>query len=417
MVYTGTCLNVDLSKGEIWKEEIPEETFRKYLGSRGIGVKMLWDTLKKGVDPLGEENPLIFGPGLLSGTMAPSSGRMTVTCKGPSTDLYLKTNVGGHFGAELKLAGYDMLVVKGASRNPVYLYIEGEKVELKGADDLWGRDVREVDTQLKRRHGDIQVAAIGQGGENLVMFASVMCSVYNAAGRGGAGAVMGSKKLKAIAVRGTGKAKIAEPEKYMETALDARAALSKDTNALGLYMYGTSGGVQGVNEIGAFPSYNFKTGYFKDAYKVSGQWLVEGGYLKHRVGCSACTISCHRYSEVEDENGEVYSYTGGPEYETFTALGSGCGVSDTEAVIKANELCNIYGMDTISTGGLIQWAMECYEKGIISQEDIGFKLDWGNGDAVIRMTELIAEREGFGDILANGVKRAAEIMGEDSWYG
>jgi len=415
MAYTGTALYVDLKDESIRKEEISEETFRKYLGSRGINAKILWDGLKKGADPLGEENLLIFGPGLLNGTMAPSSGRLSVTCKGPATGLYLKTSVGGHFGTELRLAGYDILVFERISKSTVYLYIEDEKVEIRDADDLWGLDVRETDILLKKRHGDCQVAAIGPGGENLVKFASIMCSIYNAAGRGGAGAVMGSKRLKAVAVKGSGGIKIAQPKSFMEEAQKIRKDLSMDPTVVGLYDYGTSGSLETINEVGALPTHNFKTGYFKDAHKISGQYLVEGGYLRHRVGCSACTISCHRYSEVKNEKDEIVSYTGGPEYETFSALGSGCGVSDTEAVIKANELCNLYSMDTISTGSLIQWAMECYEKGVLTAEDIGFSLNWGDGEAMIKMTELIAKRDGFGDILANGVKKAAEIVGEDSW--
>jgi len=236
-----------------------------------------------------------------------------------------------------------------------------------------------------------------------------MCSIYNAAGRGGAGAVMGSKKLKAIAVKGRGSIEVADPIRFHEQIMSARDALGNDTGALTKFKFGTSGGVVAISELHAFPSYNFREGHFDDAYKISGQRLVNEGFLKARVGCNACTISCHRFTEIGDVR------TGGPEYETFSALGSGCGVSDMESVIKANDLCNIYSMDTISTGNLIQWAMECYERGVLTEEDIGFELKWGDGPAVVRLTEQIAKRTGIGDILAEGVKRAAETVGKGSW--
>jgi len=415
--WAGNILYVDLTKGKVSKKTIPKKLFAEFLGARGVNAKLLWDLLKPGIDPLGPENVLIFGAGTLTGTNAPSSGRLTVTCKSPATNLYAKASAGGHWGAELKFAGYDNIVILGTSKKPTYIWIDDEHVELKDAEGIWGKNVRETDKIIKEELGDedIKIACIGPAGENMVKFASIMNSVYNAAGRCGVGAVMGSKKLKAIAVRGTGTIKVWAPEAFDRVASEARKNLAKDTGAQGLYLYGTAGFVPGVNETYAFPAYNFKTGQIDGAYYISGQYQVEGGYLKRRHGCFSCTISCHRFTSI-DSGKYAGAYAGGPEYETTGALGAGCGHTSLEIVIKANELCNIYGLDTISTGSVIQWAMECYEKGIITEKEAdGLKLIWGNGDAIISLINKIAFREGFGNILAEGAKRASEIIGKDSW--
>jgi len=413
--YCGRLLHVDLSEDKIWVEDMPRNLVDAYLGGRGINAKLLWDYVKMGSDPLSPDNVIIFGAGVLAGTSAPSCGRITITTKSPETNVYLKTSAGGYFAHEMKFAGYDHIIIHGTSENPVYLLIEDDSVEIRNASKIWGKDVRETNRLLKERHGnDIHVACIGQGGENLVKFASIMVDVYSAAARGGSGAVMGSKKLKAIAIRGTGSVEVKEPEKFDKLVIKIRKELFKDTSAQSLYFYGTSGSVAGINETYAFPSYNFKKGHIENAYNISGQCLVKEGYLKRRRGCGSCSISCHRYVKV-DSGKYAKTYTGGPEYETFSALGSGTGTTDTASVIKANELCNIYGIDTISTGSLIQWAMECYEKGVLTKEDIGFELKWGDGDALVEMVRKIALREGIGEILAEGVKRASEKIGKNSW--
>lgn len=412
----GKILHVDLSKEQIWTEPVPEEWVRKFIGSRGINAKILWDTLKPGIDPLSPENTLIFGTGTLSGTFAPTSGRTTVTCKSPATHLYLKTNVGGHWGTELKFAGYDYLVVQGAAKDPVYLWIDNGKVEIRDARHLWGKDVRETTNLLHEEVGDsaTQVAAIGQGGENLVFFAAVMVSVYNAAARGGAGAVMGSKKLKAVAVRGHGSIKVADSKEFYRTCHVAIKNSYEDATAKFAHLYGTAGSVPMVNEARAFPAYNFRKGYIEGAEKIGGPYLAESKYLKRRLGCNACIFCCHRYCEIHDGK-FAGCYTGGPEYETISALGSGCGSIDLEVVIKANELCNIYGLDTISAGNLVQWAMEGYEKKIFTEQQLeGLRLEWGNGEAIVELVHRIAHRQGLGNILADGVKRAAEKIGRGS---
>lgn len=417
--WVGKILHIDLAKKKIWTEKLTKELGVRFLGARGINAKLLWDLIKKpGIDPFSPENVLIFGAGTLTGTVAPSSGRTTITCKGPSTNLYLKTNMGGHWGAELKFAGYDHIVLHEASKSPVYVWISDDYVELRDASHLWGLNVRETDESLKQDLDDreVKVACVGPAGENLVRFAAIMNSVYHAAGRGGAGAVMGSKNVKAIAVRGTKTITIRDPDKFREVAHSARESLAKDSGAQSLYNYGTSGSIEPVNELHAFPNYNFRSGHLENVKPLTGQNLVEKGYLKRRVGCFSCTISCHRYCSV-DEGVYAGTFTGGPEYESFCALGGGTWVIDTEAVLKANELCNLLGLDTISTGNVIQWAMETYERGILSKKDTdGIDLTFGNSEALIKTVEMIGYRKGkIGSLLAEGVKRAAEKVGKDSW--
>jgi aldehyde:ferredoxin oxidoreductase len=415
--HTGDILHVDLTKQTWWREPVKKEDLLHYLSGRGISARILWDQVKPGTDPLGPENLLIFAAGLFSGTAAPSSGRTTVTCLSPATGLYMKTNAGGYWGGELKYAGYGHLVVHGHSDKPVYLFIDDDRVEFRDAASLWGMDVRAANGAIKSQleDEDIQICAIGQAGENLVNFAAVMFSVYNAAGRCGAGAVMGSKNLKAVAVRGSGALTPAKPDRFHQLVMESREKLLAESGIEGMYLYGTAGSLNGVNELRVFPSYNFQRSCVDDVYPLTGQCLTDEGYLKRRVACFGCVIGCHRYATVERG---IYAgaYSGGPEYESMGALGAGCGVLETEPVIKANELCNIYGMDTISAGGVIQWAMECFEKGVIGPDDLeGETLQWGDGAAVNRMLKKIALREGFGSVLADGVRKAAERVGGDSW--
>lgn len=413
----GKMLFINLGSGKTWIEPVPAELTRSLIGSRGINAKLLWDGVRPGVDPLGPDNVLIFGAGLLTGTEAPSSGRTTVTCKSPATNLYLKTNGGGSWGAELRFAGFSHLVITGRSAQPVYLWIDGGSVEIREASAVWGHDVRETDQLIKAELGDeeIQVASIGPAGENLVKFASIMFSVYHAAGRGGAGAVMGSKNLKAIAVRGLGWVRPSQPGAFHEAAVKCKEALLAESGAHGLWENGTSGSMASINEIHAFPAFNFQKSTLDNVYPLSGQHLHEGGYLKRRVACFSCVFGCHRYCEVN--RGEYAgTFTGGPEYETICALGAGCGITNVEAVIKANELCNIYGLDTISTGSLIQWAMECHQRGVLTATDAeGLDLGWGNEATVLTLIRKIAFREGIGDLLAEGVKRSAQRIGKDSY--
>lgn len=409
-------LHVDLTSGEHWTEDLAPAVRRKFLGARGVNAWLFWREARDGIDPLGPDNPLIFGAGLLTGTNAPCSGRTTVTTKSPVTNLGLKTNIGGGWGAALCFAGYHHVVVHGMAASPVYIAIHNQDVEIRPAEHAWGKDVRQTTELLGGGEGEVQVACIGPAGENLVSMAAIMCSNYNAAGRGGAGAVMGSKKLKAIVVSGDTPVRVADPPRFRDCVARARQAIEEAPSARQKYLYGTASSVAAINELRALPTRNFQRGYFAEANKLTGQYLVEAGYLKRRVGCYACPVACHRYTEV-DAGPYAGTFSGGPEYETLAALGAGCGLSDTEAILKGNELCNIYGMDTISVGSAIQFLMECHQRGVLGPENEqpeGLNLEWGNADAILSLIRMIALREGVGDLLANGVAEAALSIGQGS---
>jgi len=408
----GQMLWVDLTHGSLEKRPLEKALLKDYLGGRGINAKLLWELTDKGLDPLSPENPLIFGTGALSGTFAPSSGRMTITSKSPATGLYLKSNVGSHFAVELKFAGYDFIVIVGRSSHPVYLWIDDDKVELRDARSLWGLDTRTTDRLIKEEIGDDQIktATIGPAGENLVKFASIMVSIYRAAARGGIGAVMGSKKLKAIAVRGTGGIEVANPDRFAEVALAARRAIREDEYCwTRSFRFGTAQGIMGANEGGTLPHKNFQDGFTADAYKISGEYVSEK--FAHPEACAACVFHCGRFSEV-DSGPYRGTFTAGPEYETLASLGSKCDVTDTAAVIKGNEICDLMGMDSISAGSMVSFAMECYEKGLLKRKDLdGLDLSWGNAQAMLTMLEMMAHRKGIGDLLAEGSRVAAARIG------
>lgn len=408
----GQMLFVNLTDGRIERRPVDRGLLQDYLGGRGINARLLWDLTQKGLDPLSPAAPLLFGTGTLAGTFAPNSGRMTITCKSPATGLYLKTNVGSHAAPELRFAGYDYLVFQGKAPHPVYLWIDDGEVTLRDARGLWGLDTRAADRQIKEELGDDQIRTIliGPAGENLVVFASIMASVYRAAGRGGSGAVMGSKNLKGIAVRGTGEVTVADPEGFMEVALAARRALRADEYCwTRSYEFGTAQGIIGSNEGGTLPHRNFQDGRIADAYKLSGEYVSEK--FAHPEACSACVFHCGRFARIKS-GPYAGTYTGGPEYETLASLGSKCGTTDTAGVIKAGELCNILGMDTISAGSLVSFAMECFEHGLLSQEDAdGLDLSWGNVESILALLERMARREGLGDLLANGSRAAARTLG------
>ena len=410
----GKILIVDLTNGKIGEKPISDEMVQKYLGSRGIGAKILWDETDKNTEPLGSDNVLIFSAGTLTGTFAPSSGRVTVTFKSPTTNMYFKSTTGGHWGSKLKYAGYDILVLKGKSKKPAYIFIDDGKVSIKDADHLWGKDVRETTEKIREELEDqhIQVACIGPAGENKVLFSAIMFSTYHAAARGGGGAVMGSKNLKAVAVRGTSSIKVANPEKFKESAMRCRNLIMNDSRHPILSEFGTAGSVMGINLMGIIATRNFREGTFDvdKARYLTGRYLKEAGYLKGRVGCEGCVIGCHRYTEFKN------GFSGGPEYETLASLGCGLCIDDTEAVLKGNELCNLYGLDTISTGGVIQWAVESFERGVLTEKDTdGIILNWSDSSVMLELIKKIAFREGIGDLLAEGTKIASERVGKDSY--
>ncbi|MFW9889296.1 MAG: aldehyde ferredoxin oxidoreductase family protein [Candidatus Thorarchaeota archaeon] len=416
--HQGTILHVDLSSGKIWKEDVPEKWKRLYVGSRGINARILWDYCKDPEitwdDP---KNIIIYAAGVCTGTTAPASGRTSVTTVGCTTGLYLKSNTGGHWGAELKFAGYDHLVVHGVADKPAYILIDDDHVEIRDAKELWGKDIIETDTLLKKWHGnDSKGLYIGPAGEKLVRAASIQCSLYHAAGRGGGAAAMGKKRLKAIAVKGTKPVKVKDPKKFAEVAKEMRENLRKDSGAIGLHDFGTAGSIAAVNELHAFPGKNWQTGYTENVHPITGQALVEKGYLKRRVACFGCTIGCHRYSTIEEgPNAGIAS--GGPEYETFGALGNGPGIIDTEGVLLLNEMCNRLGLDTITAGTVSQWAIESYLRGVLTREDTdGLELGWGKLDETLKTVEALALRKGkLGNLLGDGLKIATKKVGHDSY--
>lgn len=411
-------LFVDLTRREIWHESISQEEILKYLGGRGIAAKLLYETISPGLDPLSPENPLIISTGTLTGTNPPSSGRSSITTKSPATNLYMKTSVGGHIGAELRFAGWDFLVLLGAASEPVYLAIRDDTVEIRDASHLWGRGTRETDNLLKSEFGDraLQTAVIGPAGEHQVLFSCIMCSRYNSASRGGVGAVMGSKQLKAIAVRGMGGLSVVESEKYYQLADQMRRDLAKDSGSEGLYNWGTSGSIPGLNEMGMLAARNFSQVGIEGAERLSGQYFLDEGYLIGRESCFGCSTACHRYVRTLDHRyGKVKD--SGPELETVLSLGTECGIVDTDSSLVANQLCNDLGMDTISAGHVISWAMESFERDILSMEDTdGLDLRFGNVEAMHEMLGRIAHRRGaMADLLANGTRKASEIVGGNSY--
>ena len=418
--YSGRFLIVDLGARSVREHRFEPQEVRSLLGARGLGAKLLWDLLPAGTDPLDPANPLIFAPGVLTGTSAPCSGRTTVLAKGPATGHYLKVNVGGHLGIAMKMAGVDGMAVCGASEDPVVIALDRDGVRFESADDVWGQGIHATTERLEQRFGrGCEVACIGPAGERLVRFAAIMTGYHNAAARGGIGAVMGSKKLKALVVdpRG-GSVRVADPDAYITAAQRARDLLYADSVAPDLHKFGTARDIDLLNEIRCLPSYNFQHSRLDlDATKISGRSWPELGYLKRIVGCGGCIYSCHRFTSV-DEGPYAGVRSGGPEYETVAAFGSGCGLNDPEPVFAANAICNDMGMDTISTGSVIQWAMECVQRGVLSVDQLdGIDLRFGNGPAMVEMVGKIGRREGVGDLLAEGVAVASERVGQgsDAW--
>jgi len=415
--YAGTILHVDLTEEKIWKEALDEELIEKYLGGRGINARLLWENVDHQTEALSPDNVLIFGAGALSGTDAPCSGRLAVAFKSPATNAYFKASGGGYVANELKYAGYDHVVIYGRAKRPMYLYISKGKVELRDANALWGKTVTESDAALKKelKTPRLETLLIGPAGENLVKFSAIMSSWGSALGRGGGGAVMGSKNLKAIAVFGEGALDVADPKRFGKLSLTARDLLRNDGFAQILSAFGTAGFVEGVNDAGILPSYNFTKSKVENAENFSGQALASRGYLKGRSGCASCAIHCHRYSTV-DEGPYAGTKTLGPEYETISSFGNGPGLDNLEAIIKAGQLCNDYGLDSISAGSAIQWLIESVEREVLKKEDVdGLDLCWGAEKEVLLLIEKIAYREGIGDMLAEGTKYASEKSGGDSY--
>ncbi len=410
--YGGTILRVNLTDGKITKERTPAELARDFLGGRGFGIYHLFKEVPKGADPLGPANKLFISSGPLSGMLVAGGGKCDWTTKSPLTGGYADASMGGHFTAEMKYAGLDTIILEGVSAKPVYLLIEDDKVQLLDAAPLWGKGAFDVEVALKQKYGEeYQVAAIGPGGENLVLYACVNHDFGRQAGRGGIGAVMGSKKLKAIVVHGTKSVPVADVEGYRKAGLELYKACKEAEGLKEWTRYGTTIVTSWCDEVGALPTRNFSAGSFEGGKTLYGPVMRQEIVITDK-GCFGCPCPCGKYSSMK----RYGTFVEGPEYETIGLLGSNLGIADIQAVAEANRLADDLGLDTISAGGCIAWAMEAYEKGILTKADTdGLELKFGNVEATFALLKKIAYREGkIGALLAQGIKRAAQQVGKGS---
>jgi aldehyde:ferredoxin oxidoreductase len=428
--FTGKILHVDLTNQKLEIEEPDEAFYRKYMGGSLMGLYYLWHNTPAGADPLGPENTLTLACSASTGLPISGQSRCTATCKSPSSGGVADSQAGGFWPAELKYAGFDAVVIKGAATSPVYLWIHDGEAELRDASHLWGKTTLEVDTILEEELGDnkIEVAQIGPSGEKLSIFAAIMNMSNRAWGRTGVGAVMGSKKLKAVVVRG--KRRVQPADKAGIAALARKGAkIFPGSEAESFGRYGTADTVMANYGAGGLPTHNWDAGVMPtrlQAEAIGGERLYDellrgaeaGNQDKQgRDTCYACIVRCKRVVESEWRENKLIPEYGGPEYETLATLGSYCGVSDLHAVTYANQLCNEYGVDTISCGATLSWAMECYAQGVFTKEDTdGIELEFGDAEAMIAMLKKTLKREGFGDYLADGSAKAADRLGRGHEY-
>jgi aldehyde:ferredoxin oxidoreductase len=408
--YNGRILRVNLSDNTASTEEIEEAFCRKYLGGAGFVTHYLYKELPQGVNPLAPDNKLVFALGPLTGISLPGSGRHCVGAKSPLTGGIAKSEVGEFWGSELKRAGYDAIIVEGGADRPVYLWIHDGEASIRDAGHLWGRNTKETQEAIRAELKDdrVRIALIGPAGENLVRFACIMHGLYSAAGRGGLGAVMGSKNLKAIAVRGHRAPRIVDSERvrglrqWMQSNIGDRM---RD-----FHEFGTGAAMAGFETAGNLPVRNFRDGLFPGVKDIDAQ-AVKDTIRVGMDGCFACPVRCKKVVSVTEPYSVDPAY-GGPEYETLAALGSNCGIDDLKAIAKGNELCAAYSLDTISAGGVIAFAMECFENGLLGHEQTGgIDLRFGNHEAMLKLIEMITRREGIGALLAEGAARASQEIG------
>jgi aldehyde:ferredoxin oxidoreductase len=427
MAWARKILRVDLTKGTCKSEPLNMKWAQDYLGQRGLATKYFCEEVDPKVDPLSPANKLIFATGPLTGTMASTGGRYSVITKGPLTGAIACSNSGGYWGAELKSAGWDMIIFEGKAPKPVYLHIENDKAELVPAGDLWGKTVWDTEAFLKKRYQDPQmcVSSIGRAGEAQVLYAAVVNDLHRAAGRSGVGTVMGSKNLKAIAVRGTlGVGNIAQPAEFMKATFAAKKVLADNAvTGQGLPKYGTQVLMNVINEVGALPTRNHRDVQFESASKISAEAMHEKrptdgkANLVTNQACFGCTIACGRISKLDETHFSVvnkpqyWGASGGLEYESAWALGADLGVGDLEAVTYANFVCNEDGMDPISFGATVAAAIELYDLGLIKESEVGFPLTFGSAEVLTRLVEMTARGEGFGKLIGLGSKRLCEKYG------
>jgi len=427
MSWAGKILRVDLTAGTVKSEPLNMDWARAYIGSRGLASKYLVEEIDPKVDPLSPGNKLIWATGPLTGTMASTGGRYTVVTKGPLTGAIACSNSGGYWGAELKMAGWDMIIFEGRSPKPVYLYVNDDHAELRDAGHLWGQSVWKTEEALKKAHQDplLRISSIGLAGENQVLYAAVVNDLHRAAGRSGVGAVAGSKNLKAIAVRGTkGVGNIQDPKAFMQVTFEKKKILADNAvTGQGLPTYGTQVLMNVINEIGALPTRNHRDVQFEGAKDISAEAMVTPRATdgkKHLVtnqACFGCTIACGRISKMDQghftvqNKPEYWSASGGLEYEAAWALGAANGVNDLEALQYANLLCNEQGMDPISFGATVGAVMELYDMGVLTKEQLGIDAQFGSAQALAYFAEITAKGEGFGKEIGQGSKRLCAKYG------
>lgn len=394
---------IDLTERSVQYRKLSRELVENYAGSRGIAAKLLYDATGPDTDPFGPENLLIFSAGPFTGTPWPTGARMTVTAKSPATNAYGYSNTGGFFGAKLRAAGYDLLVISGKASSPVYLYIRPDGIKILDAGPLWGRDTAEADEYLQKLYPRCRTTAIGPAGENRVRFAAIINDGGRAAGRCGMGAVMGSKMLKALAVDVKGKTSVSRA--FRDIAVQKSRQVTEHPVSREYKKWGTSILMNFKNPRGDNPARNHQESQAPVLSKVNAEAVNR--YVYKTSGCYACPIQCARHSRVEE--GPYSCETHGPEYESVVSFGPLVGNDDMESIIYANGLCNRLGLDTISTGVVISFAMECVQRGVIGKETVSAR--WGSRDDIIELVHAIANRKGFGDVLAEGVRRAAAVIG------
>lgn len=411
--YMGRLLRVDLGSGQISEESLRGEWIRDYLGGAGLATRLLFEEMQDGVKPLSPENKLVFMTGPVTGTPFPTSARYEVCTLSPLTGIWLDSSSAGEWATPFKRCGYDGLVVEGAADEPVYLYVTDEGVSLRDARHLWGQDALEAQESIRAELDDekLSVACIGPAGEKRVLLSAIINDEGRAAGRGGAGAVMGSKNLKAIAVHGTKRIPLANPKALREFIREANDVFGDNPLLQSFTQYGTAGGMDVLFTLGDIPIENWRRGEWTEEqmHAIGGARIAETILRRHKA-CLGCAIKCSRWIEIE--SGDYRMEGPGPEYETAAALGSLCLSDDLEALCFANDLCNRLGLDTMSTGSAIAFAMEAYERGLISTADAGgLDLSWGNAEAIVELVRLMGENQGLGALLNQGVRRAAAQIG------
>ncbi|NOQ85360.1 MAG: aldehyde ferredoxin oxidoreductase [Deltaproteobacteria bacterium] len=403
--WMGKILRIDLTEHSYEIEDLDEDLAKEYMGGRGLATKILYDEIDPEIDAFDPDNKMIFATGPLTGTGAIGSSRFVVVTKSPLGNIG-NGNAGGAFGPEIKFAGYDVIILEGKSPDPIYLWIEDDKIEFKPAEDLWGKTAHETEDQIKsqlakeswKKRG-VHVACIGPAGENLVKVAAIIVDKHNAAARGGIGAVMGSKNLKAIAIRGHKSIPIADPKAFKEVVSTLLDKVKDTPFTKNFFANGSSGILHIYNEVGMLATRNFQTGVFEKAEDIDAHLITEKHLVRNRA-CFSCPMACGGMTHVKD--GPFAGRAERPDFETTWVFGADSGCNSIEAILKANNLCNDLGMDTISLGSTIAAAMEMFEKGYITEKDVGFSLKFGDAEAMVKLVEMTAYRKGFGDDVAEG---------------